>query len=104
MHSQMGTSKDFFKLALQVIKRKKIDRNTLVVTNEYTDTWNSYRDKLNNSRTIDEWLNDNDGQKRYYNVKGKFSKQVFDSSDFYRKAFLAGFEKYFKNSKTVAEF
>lgn len=95
---------DFLKLAIYVLRRQKNPRNVDSVKKEYTESWNSFREKLAKSNTIEEWLNDNDGIERYYNVNGKFSKQVFDSSDFYRKTFLNAFNTHFAHSKTVGEF
>ena len=100
----MSKAVDFLKLAKYVLNRKKIQRTTEAVTDEYTDTWNAFRDKLKNSNTVEEWLNDNDGIERYYNVDGNFSKQKFDSSDFYRKTLLNALEKYYPKVKSVAEF
>lgn len=100
----MGKLKDFVKLAKYVIKNKKTVRSVEVVTDEYTEGWNAFRDKLNNSSTLEEWMNDNDGVARYYNVNGKFSKQVFDSSGFYRETLLNALEKFYPNTKSVAEF
>ena len=100
----MSRLNDFIKLAVFVISRKKIQRTVNQVEDEYTTGWNMYRNKLENSATIEDWLNDNDGTAAYYNVEGKFSKQVFDSSDFYRKTFLNAFEKHYPDAKSVAEF
>ncbi len=96
--------KHFTELALKVLKAPETKRDTMAVTEEYTAGWNLFREKLDNSNTIEEWLNNDDGIERYYNVEGKFSKQVFDSADFYRKTFLDAFNKNFPNAKSVAEF
>jgi SAM-dependent methyltransferase len=100
----MNTIVDFSKLTWRVLRRQKLKRNIASVTKEYSDGWDSARDKLNNSKTIADWLNDNDKKVRYYNINGKFSKQIFDSSDFYRRTFLDAFDIHFKDAKTVAEF
>ena len=96
--------KHFAELTINVLKGRKIIRNTSSVTEEYSNGWNTFRDKLNNSKTVDEWLNDDDGKARYYNIDGKYTKQVFDSSFFYRKTLLTAFDKNFPNAKIVAEF
>jgi SAM-dependent methyltransferase len=96
--------KHFIEHTIRVLKRKKMNRNTMAVTEEYTASWNLYRDKLDKSNTVEEWLNENDGVERYYNIEGKFSKQNFDHADFYRKTFLNAFNEYFPNAKIVAEF
>jgi SAM-dependent methyltransferase len=100
----MSKATSFIDLAWYAIRRPKMIRNTLAVTEEYTDTWNAFRDKLERSSTVAEWLNDNDGIERYYNIDGRYSKQVFDSADFYRKTMLDGFERNYRGAKSVAEF
>jgi len=100
----MSKLMDFIKLAFFVVGRKKIKRTVGEVEGEYSAGWSTYKNKLDNSNTVEDWLNDNDGTEAYYNIKGRFSKQVFDSSDFYRKTFLAAFEKHYPNAVSVAEF
>jgi SAM-dependent methyltransferase len=100
----MSKLKDFISLAQQIIRMPEVPRNTAFVTDEYTEQWAGYKAKLEKSNTVEEWLNDADGIPQYCNLDGEFTKAAFDSSDFYRKTFLAAFDKNFPNAKSVAEF
>lgn len=94
----------FINLTKNAILGKKIDRTVEIVSDEYTAGWISFREKLEKSKTIEEWLNDNDDVERYYNIDGELKKQVFDSSGFYRKILLDALEENYPEAKTVAEF
>ena len=72
-------------MASLAISRPKLNRDLGFVEDEYTGAWNSYRGQLESSASVEEWLADNDDIERYYNINGKFAKQIFNSSEFHRK-------------------
>jgi tRNA G46 methylase TrmB len=100
----MGNTRHLLRKAISVIRRKKLIRNTEAVSQEYTSGWEAFREKLEKSNSLDEWLNDNDNTSSFYNVNGEYSNQVFDSTDFYRKTALDALETYYPKARSVAEF
>lgn len=92
------------KLALHALTKEKVKRDTEMVTDAYNANWRKFENKLDNSNTIEEWLDDRDNIKRYSNIEGKWVKQVFDSSTFYREIFSKNLLNHFPKAKSMAEF
>jgi hypothetical protein len=92
--------------AYTAVKSKKIDRQKSVVLDEYSVGWNLYRDYLNSSDKLDDWLRVKglEDEPHYCNLAGKMEFSDFDMLNFNRRKILETIQREFPEAKSVTEY
>jgi SAM-dependent methyltransferase len=94
----------YAKEGLRVFLGKKATRTTEVVAAEY-DSWNDYRQTLDQAQAVDEWMVAGlDHGKGWYIVDGKLSYTTFNSAEYYRQTLRKLLAQHFPAAQSVVEF
>lgn len=93
------------RLGLRVLRRRRQDRTTEAVVQEYSDGWRQYEQYLSASKTLDDWLTiqNVDDAPCYFNFEGRLTYGNFNPRH-YRETLVAALRSHFPGAKSITEF
>ncbi len=88
------------------LRKGYVDRYTNQVVKEYTSSWESFREILASSDTLDQWLaiDGFDERDDWFNVDGNLSHQRYNSSNFYRATLRQALDRHFAGVQSITEY
>ncbi len=92
--------------ALFVLRRPKMNRNAVSVSEEYSAGWASYLKYLDQASDLRDWLliPGVDDEAGFYNGQGKLSWGEFACAEYYRSVLQGLLAKHFPSAQSVTEF
>jgi hypothetical protein len=86
--------------------KTSVNRDKTYVSQEYSDSWSSYKEHLINSNNLSNWLcvPNVDDSASYHHLNGELKYGIYDMNSFNRQIVLEAIKNHFPHAKSITEY